>query len=148
VFDETAGRSAKDFLELFGKFPGDHDLFIRQKRAYIFKRVQNAVAGFIKDDRVLELEQLGKAVFSGYGFIGKESFKMNLWHGLPESTSAWMNAVGPGIKVMGISFLMARLIRLYPGSRMPGVPASDTSATSLLSLSIPSKTPALVRRLC
>jgi hypothetical protein len=59
---------------------------------------------------------------------GRKPSKQNLSLGSPEFTRAGIRAVGPGSVSTGISFSIHVLISKNPGSEIPGVPASETSA--------------------
>src|SRR5450759_2014748 len=61
-------------------------------------------------------------------FGGRKPSKQNLSLGSPEYTSAGMRAVGPGRDSTGIYFSTHVLTSKNPGSEIPGVPASETSA--------------------
>ena len=60
----------------------------------------------------------------------------NLFAGKADTISALTAATGPGIDVTVTPFSAHRRTRSSPGSDMAGVPASDTRATSMPSLSI------------
>ena len=64
-------------------------------------------------------------------FWGKKPSKQNLSHGKPLCTTAGMRAVAPGSVTTSIPSSTQRRTSKKPGSEMPGVPASDTNATSL-----------------
>ena len=55
--------------------------------------------------------------------------KTNSLAGSPEADRAAMTALGPGIGLTRMPASRADRTRCWPGSEMPGVPASDTSAT-------------------
>ncbi len=50
--------------------------------------------------------------------------------GRPEMARAVVTADGPGMGTTSKPLSMVALINSYPGSDMPGIPASETSATS------------------
>ena len=59
---------------------------------------------------------------------GRNPLKRNESGGRPLATSAARNADAPGIGTTGTPCRMASVIRRNPGSEIPGMPASVTSA--------------------
>ena len=72
-------------------------------------------------------------------FVGKKPIKVKASEGSPDALIAAVKADAPGIGITSIPSLIHCLIKLYPGSLIVGVPASEINATSLLSLRIPNK---------
>ena len=69
-------------------------------------------------------------------FTGKKPSKENLSEGKPEQTKAGTKAVGPGKDSTSTSYFMHSRTNKNPGSEIPGVPASEIKAVSILSLSL------------
>src|SRR5680860_1823281 len=63
--------------------------------------------------------------------LGRKPRKVNLSVGRPEATNAVEMEEGPGSTVMGMPSSAHRRSRGKPGSDRPGIPASETTATSL-----------------
>ena len=62
---------------------------------------------------------------------GKKPKKLNSSVGNPDWTRAGIKEVAPGKQNTGILLFFALLINKNPGSLIPGVPASETSAISI-----------------
>ena len=62
-------------------------------------------------------------------FCGRKPSKQNLSQGSPLLTRAGTKAVAPGRVYTSMPALMASRTTRNPGSLIPGVPASDTTAT-------------------
>ena len=62
---------------------------------------------------------------------GRNPIKTNSSVGKPEFTNAGTNAVGPGRVSIVIFFNTQVCTNKYPGSEIPGVPASEINATFL-----------------
>ena len=75
-------------------------------------------------------------------FVGKNPINVKASDGNPDALTAVVKADAPGIGTISIPSLIHFLIKLYPGSLIVGVPASEINATSLLSFKI-SKTRAI-----
>jgi hypothetical protein len=75
-----------------------------------------------------------KRRFRSPGRLGGNPSKQNLSVGSPETASAVVTADGPGRAVTLMPAAAAAATSRYPGSLMPGVPASVTSRTSLPAL--------------
>ena len=58
----------------------------------------------------------------------KNPWNTNLSVGNPDTTKAAILADGPGNTITWIFHSIARFIKSAPGSEIPGIPASDTSA--------------------
>ena len=69
-------------------------------------------------------------------FDGKKPTKVKLLVENPETISAHTKAHGPGIGKTSISFSIQAFTIFSPGSEIAGVPASETTATSLPSNSV------------
>ena len=74
-------------------------------------------------------------------FSGRNPSNTNRSQGNPEATSAGTKAVAPGRQTTSIPASRQARESMKPGSEIPGVPASETSA-SLLPLSSSSTRPA------
>lgn len=61
-------------------------------------------------------------------FTGKKPIKINSFVFIPELINALIAAQAPGIGIISIFSLIASLTIFSPGSEIPGVPASETSA--------------------
>ena len=59
--------------------------------------------------------------------IGKKPSKVNLSHGIPLTIRAGISAVGPGKDSTSMLLSKQFLTIKYPGSEIPGEPASETT---------------------
>ncbi len=71
-----------------------------------------------------------KYLFLSLILRGKNPSKTNLSVGNPDTTTAVISAETPGIGIIFILLFKAKFINTYPGSEIPGIPASETRAIS------------------
>ena len=112
-----------------GDFAGDHHVAIRAEHLDdVFQSFEHAVRRFVEDLRARRgadaLEQ--RAALAAFG--GRKPLKRNESVGRPLATRADRNAEAPGIGTTGTWCRMASVISRNPGSEIPGMPASVTSA--------------------
>ncbi len=69
-----------------------------------------------------------KKSFLFFSVLGANPINVKLEVGSPDMLKEEVAAQGPGIVSISISFSQASFMSLYPGSEIPGVPASETSA--------------------
>src|SRR3989344_686225 len=134
-FNHFFGIATIGRFKLFCQFAADDEIRIRREIFDFFKRFQNPMRRFVKnnDSFFRFLGQIPKKVCRPF-LCGGNPRNKNSSAGKPEIESAPISAQGPGTETIFTSFpnlSTPASTNLPPGSEIPGVPASDTYARFL-----------------
>ena len=122
--------SAQKLFVQLGEFARDDDVLRGSEDGLdVGEGVEDAVRGFVEDVRCVAARgSSSSAVLRWPALAGRNPWKMKRSVGRPLAMSALMAAFAPGMGKTAIPAAMAAAAICAPGSAMPGVPASLTTA--------------------
>jgi hypothetical protein len=122
------GSAGKFFVE-FCDLACDDGGTIAEDIGCVDQRRGDAARGFVENDRRGNIGDLEKSFRRSPFFDGRNPQKKIESVGRPEAATAFTNALAPGIGTTSTPASIARSTIRKLGSEIPGVPASETTAT-------------------